>query len=334
MSYFLRCIAPAFLCVVTLIAKGAELYECKNDQGNSLFTDNPEQCAFSQQSTTQQQHDLITDLAAGSVRLRTSRQGDHFVYRPRPQPHSILVIAHGMTSKKGNARSTAETFIKRWVDYADENRLLLIAPVFDSPRFANRAQHGYGGYRNLFGKYVGADSFVNHLVDRYAPLTTKKSGRFYLYGHSAGGQFANRYLVTHPKRIKKAVISAAGRYTYPTKSAAWPYGAGDLTKTVQWNDGRIKRREQVSTSLQKYALAASKPVAIIIGAKDNHLQPNRPAQTGSNRIEFAQGWAKAMNANAQQYGLNGRISIKKVPGVGHNSAKLTPASARFLFGDG
>ena len=271
---------------------------------------------------------LFSVMAQAEVRHEKSRAGDFYVYIPKQTPASILVIAHGMLGEKEAASDVAQKFLSRWIPYADEHGLLVIAPVFDSPRFGNRGE-GYGGYRNLIGKHVGADRFVNDIVDRYSSRTSFRSNRFYLYGHSAGGQFVNRYVVTHPDRVIRAVVSAAGRYSYPTKSASWPYGAGDLVKTVQWKDGTTTK-ESISKSLASYAQAASK-VEIVVGGNDVNPQPARPAHQGTTRIELAQSWAREMNRNAKRYGVSGRIRVHIVPGIGHSSAGLTPYCAEILL---
>jgi hypothetical protein len=189
---------------------------------------------------------------------------------------------------------------------------------------------GYGGYRNLFGKHISADHFVNMIVDRNSNYTSSRSNRFYLYGHSAGGQFVNRYIVTHPDRIINSVISAAGRYSYPSKSSIWPYGAGNLSKTIKWKDG-TRKRAFISKHLKNYAIA-SKKVSIVIGGTDIKAQPKRPAHIGKNRIEFAQSWANAMNENAKKFGVKGSVNVKIIPNIGHSSSQLTPYCAEALFG--
>lgn len=261
---------------------------------------------------------------------KKSPEGDFYAYIPNETPKNILVIAHGMLSKKDKASDVAKKYISRWVRYADEYGLLLIAPVFDTPRFGNLGG-GFGGYRNLFGKYTPADTFVNKIVNRYSVKTSSGSNRFYLYGHSAGGQFVNRYAVTHPEKIIRAVISAAGRYSYPNKSSEWPYGAGNMSKTLKWNDG-TKKRVHITKPLRNYALAANK-VSIVIGSKDTKAQPKRPAHIGKTRIEIAKSWANQMNQNAKRYGIEGNVNVYVIPGIGHSSSRLTPHCVKTLFGD-
>jgi len=260
---------------------------------------------------------------------KKSPEGDFYAYIPNETPKNILVIAHGMLSKKDKASDVAKKYISRWVRYADEYGLLLIAPVFDTPRFGNLGG-GFGGYRNLFGKYISADTFVNKIVNRYSVKTSSGSNRFYLYGHSAGGQFVNRYVVTHPEKIIRAVISAAGRYSYPNKSSEWPYGAGNMSKTLKWKDG-TKKRVHITKPLRNYALAENK-VSIVIGSKDTKAQPKRPAHIGKTRIEIANSWANQMNQNAKRYGIKGNVNVYIIPGIDHSSSRLTPHCVKTLFG--
>ena len=271
---------------------------------------------------------LLSWVASADTGFETAPEGDHFVYIPEQPPAHILVVAHGMLADDGAAVKTAAKYLSRWTGYADKHGLIVIAPVFDTARFGN-LRGGYGGYRNLFGRHVAADRFVNNLVDRYAALTTSRDRRFYLYGHSAGGQFANRYTVTHPERIIRTVVSAAGRYSYPTRAARWPYGAGDFKQTIQWSDG-ASTRVDVSRSLTSYAQAATR-ITVVVGGKDTRAQPRRPAHRGSTRIEIAQSWAEAMNRNAREHGIAGTVEVQVVPGIGHSSSRLTPHCARVLL---
>lgn len=272
---------------------------------------------------------LMPWAVLAQVQLHTSAVGDYQLYLPKTPAKNILVLAHGMLGKNQQAEAQAKRYAERWISYAEQHGLIIIAPVFDDERFGNLSQ-GYGGYRNLFGKYIGADEFVHQLVEKYRNQTGSGSSQFYLYGHSAGGQFVARYAVTHPQRIIKAVISAAGRYSYPDDTVPWPYGAGRLNKKISWDNGAVVRHERVSPQLLSYATAAAK-VQIVIGALDTKAQDSRPAHVGKSRIELATSWAAAMNNLARRYSMSGNIQVHQVPGIGHDSAKLTAPAANLLL---
>jgi poly(3-hydroxybutyrate) depolymerase len=274
---------------------------------------------------------LLVLPVMAQVQLHTSAVGDYQLYLPKAPAKNIIVLAHGMLGKNQQAAMQAKTYAERWIPYAEQHGLIIIAPVFDDERFGNLSQ-GYGGYRNLFGKHIGADDFVHQLVEQYRKQTRSGSNQFYLYGHSAGGQFVARYVVTHPERVIKAVISAAGRYSYPDDTVPWPYGAGLLNKKINWDNGAVIRHERVSPQLLNYARAADK-VQIVIGAADTKAQDKRAAHTGSNRIEFAYSWTAAMNNLARRYNMAANIRVHQVAAVGHDSAKLTATAATVLFSD-
>lgn len=270
----------------------------------------------------------LAQYARAEIRLVPAHQGDHFSYTPPSGVRDILVIAHGTRLKSETARDTAERFTKRWTGFADTNQLLLIVPVFDDERFANRSRTGYGGYRGLFGKYQPADRFVLKLVESYQSDHQLPAAPFLLYGHSAGGQFANRFTVKHPDKVARTVLSAPGRYSFPSTKVTWPYGAGRLTRTIEW-DERTRQRVSVQGRINEYAQAAGL-IHIVIGAQDLKQQPKRPAHAASTRVSYARLWQRDMNDVAKRYGQPGGVTLQIVPGVGHNSRALTPWVQREL----
>src|SRR5690606_12839644 len=109
----------------------------------------------------------ISSLTLAGTRFHAAPEGNHWVYEPATGAEAILLVAHGMHAADEDTSELAHRFLERWKPYADQHRMLVIAPVFDDERFGLLSQ-GYGGYRGLFGRHVGADVFVNRLVDRYA----------------------------------------------------------------------------------------------------------------------------------------------------------------------
>jgi len=256
-----------------------------------------------------------------------SIEGDHYFYRPSGQVRDVLVVAHGTLIRDTTARQTAHRYLVRWSGFAEENGLALVVPVFDDARFGNQGD-GYGGYRGLFGKLVPADNFVTALVHSHQVTLGMPQQPFYLYGHSAGGQFSIRFLVQHPELVAGAVVTAPGRFSYPTISADWPYGARRLTREILWNDGTRTPINRVG-ALRRYAQAAAS-IHVIVGSEDLATQPTRPAHIGENRVELAQSWVKAMNLNALRYGLYGGAGVQILAGSGHNSIELTFAAQEHL----
>ncbi len=254
--------------------------------------------------------------------------GDYYQYHPNRYgaDSRILVIVHGSLDKGKPAADLAEKFIKRWIDAAEKENLILIAPAFD-----RRNYQSYGGYRGLFGRDIGADEFVNLIVDQYHTLFSKGEVTFYLYGHSAGGQFAIRYCVRHPERVEKAVISAPGRYAFPDSTAPWPYGMGPLNRKIKYKNPSESKFVDIQPDPSGWEMAARTPITILVGSNDLEEQPPRPGHRGRTRIDLARNWANDMNRLAEENGEIGNVKVKIVDGAGHSSKRLTPYCINEFF---
>jgi len=274
--------------------------------------------------------DDVQSLQRGRVVEVRTEHGTHQVFRPSRFPDHVLVIAHGTPGSNETTASLSKKFIDRWTKFAKRANLLLIAPAFDRQNFGADpgTGFGYGGYRGLFGRNIGSDEFVIGLVEHYQQICKVQDGRFLLYGHSAGGQFAIRFAVRHPSRIAAVIASAPGRFAYPTTEAKWPYGMGKFKRTIKW-DANFKKEVAVEPDADGWNQAAQLPMWIIYGEKDLDRQPNRPAHTGNTRISFAKGWIESMNELLPE-GEAPSIDIALIPGIGHSSSKLTPFCQKAL----
>lgn len=265
----------------------------------------------------------------GAVVLKKSKHGEFQQYVPRQNPTAFLVIVHGTPEPGDDVVALADKFIRRWTKFADANRVIVVAPVFGDDYGATEKTPpgiGPGGYRGLYGRQIGADQFVEGIVDSYAGQIRGFDGRFFLYGHSAGGQFACRYCVRHPDRIKGAVFSAAGRFSFPDGNAPWPYGMGTTTIRPDPAGSQIK----IEPDPTGWSKAALLPITAVVGQKDTDEQPTRAGHKGTTRVEFAKQWVEEMNALAKEAKKTSPIRLVTVPGIGHDSAGLTPKCQEIL----
>jgi len=252
--------------------------------------------------------------------LKDSPWGQYWRFAPLGKISNILVVVHGTVEENQKAADLAGQFINRWMEYARSEHLLVLSPAFDKLDY----QGPYGGYRGLFGRKCGADEFVNNLVDLYRSCVKNDSGRFLLYGHSAGGQFAGRYLVRHPNRLGAVVLSAPGRYAFPDPNVPWPYGMGRIKRTMKWSKMDIHQID-IQPDPEGWLKAACVPVSVVVGEKDLEPQPARPGQKGKNRVEIASHWIKDMRDLARKNGKSPNLRSVIVHGAGHSSTALTPA---------
>ena len=173
--------------------------------------------------------------------------------------------------------------------------------------------------------------------DKYTCFTCNKQAfgsaneQFYLYGHSAGGQFTGRFLVTHPESLKKAVITSAATYPQPNTEVAWPFGMGELHTDIEWDSDIIKHVDIVPDK-QKWLAATQIPLTVIVGLNDTAELPSSliPGQKGKNRYVIARNLIQDMAAFAEANGLESRFKLEIIPGKGHSMSGLIPYSQEAL----
>jgi pimeloyl-ACP methyl ester carboxylesterase len=209
-------------------------------------------------------------------------------------PVRVLVLAHGFPWPDGSRTDSdligyARTAVERWAPFADTHHAVIVAPAFGGQEFP--------GYREMLGRSINPDEFVNVLVDKAGREHLPRfAGHFSLHGHSAGAQFAARYLVTHPGRLDAVVLSAPSTFPMPDPALPWPSGMAPAM-------GRAFTPEPAGW----LTAATEVPVTVLVGARDAERRPAAPGQRGSTRIERAAGWADSMRRHAE--------ASKKVPTI-------------------
>jgi poly(3-hydroxybutyrate) depolymerase len=190
-----------------------------------------------------------------------------------PEKPEILVVVHGTPPKGDTAEADAELYATSWMDFAQEQGYVLIAPTFNQEDFSSRyGDQAMSGYRGLFGREIGADEWVLRLVRAHQKAFGSADEQFILYGHSAGGQFTARFLVTHPEAVKKAVITSAATYPQPNPEVAWPFGMAELHADVEWDADTIQHVDIVPDK-HTWLAATQVPLTVIVGLNDTGKLP-------------------------------------------------------------
>jgi poly(3-hydroxybutyrate) depolymerase len=270
----------------------------------------------------------------GQIVTITEPHGTFHGYVPTTLQSSpdVVVLIHGTPGKDETAQDVARYYLQNWIAFAQERGVILIAPAFDDANFGSKSgNQALGGYRSLLGRNIGADEFVLRVVERYQSAFGSTDARFYLYGHSAGGQFVARFIVKHPGRVKGAVISAAATYPHPNLDVPWPYGLGEPQATVQWRDPDGETALDFAPCPEDYLAAARLPVTVVVGLNDLEWQPDRTGQRGNQRVAIARNWVQDMNRFAAQHGVESKIRLELIPNLGHSSIGLLPYSQGALL---
>ncbi len=273
-------------------------------------------------------------LQTGTPTRESVQHGDYWRYFPQtvsPQSH-VMVICHGMFNpEKHDAAEESLGFLKVWQKFADQNGTVLVAPVFDNKNYGSIDGCPQGwGYRGLFGRHVGADEFLHEIINALKAVNKQFDGNFYMFGHSAGGQFAARYVVRHPHRVHTAVISCPAWMPFPNPEVNWPNGMRPRQRTVRWDGEPEDQIVSVVPEKERFLDAAELPMLVTVGALDTEAMKPKRGQIGTNHVERAEGWTKAMNEFAAANGRKGNITCTVVPKVGHQGGTLSRASMRFV----
>jgi pimeloyl-ACP methyl ester carboxylesterase len=230
--------------------------------------------------------------------LRANPAQEYFLYIPsrgaRGAP--LFVAVHGISR---NAKEHATLF----APYAEKHGVVLLAPYF--------TERQHGDYQRLgrAGHGPRADLALDGMVAEVAELTGASVERLYLFGFSGGAQFAHRYAMAHPERVARAVVGAAGWYTFPDPQTPYPYGIGpdpDLAN-VRFEPDKFLRV----------------PIAVMVGEKDvtdENLRrnPEVDRQQGVTRLERARNWVEAMREAAAARRLEPLVTYESVPGIRHS----------------
>ena len=287
-------------------------------------------------STTESPPALSIQYEPGQFAQGKDVYGVFYSYVPTTlnEKTEILVLVHG-TPKDLSPEDNAEFYATSWKEFAEAHNLILIAPAFDQENFSSRyGDHAMSGYRGLFGREIGADGWVLRLVEAYRNVTDISNERFYLYGHSAGGQFVSRFLVSHPETVQRAVITSAATYPQPDVGLKWPFGMDELHADIEWDEDTTNHVDIVPEK-QKWLDATQIQLSVIVGMNDTAELPIEliPGQKGKNRITIARNWIKDMNAFAASNGVESKFKLELIPGVGHSMSQLLPYSQNALLSE-
>jgi dienelactone hydrolase len=241
-----------------------------------------------------------------------------YTFRPdRCENPSLLLVFHGSDGNASENRDRAQ-------DLAGKFCMLVVAPLFDKQRFPSwRYQHGgITHHHRAQGRQTWTGNFVLGIVN----WVRQEEGRhvdYYLFGHSAGGQFLSRvaaYILTEAKRI---VIANPSTYVLPSLAVKAPYGLAGLYSS-----------SARTTQLRHYL---AQPITILlgqhdVGTKDRSDTPEARAQ-GRTRYERGLNVFEMAQTVADKYGWPLAWQLIEVPGVGHSSKKmLMPENAGRALG--
>ena len=144
--------------------------------------------------------------------------------------------------------------------------------------------------------------------------------RYYLFGHSAGAQFAHRCLaLLDTPRVELAVLGNSGWYMLPDQNLPFPSGLGD----VGLDAGDVRRYLQ-------------KSIVILLGERDD--DPNAPGlpreqmamAQGATRLARGEFYFRYCKELAEELGVTFGWRLSYAPGVGHEDDQIAVPAADLI----
>lgn len=264
----------------------------------------------------------LSAAGAGTIRfavLPGQPQRQFYVMIPSSaKPNGpLLIVVHGISRR-------AIEQIGSFAGHARQIGLTLIAPLFE------RAE--YGQYQQVIDSRGNrADLALFEMVDAIASQTGCDGQRFHLFGFSGGAQFAHRFAMLHPQRVRSLSIAAAGWYTMPNADLPYPYGIG----THPLPNGAFHLERFLSIDRHVFVGSADR-------VRDDSLRSSEKLDRlqGTSRLERAQRWIAAMDGASETASVQPDSSTFEIlAGVGHSFASATRRRAlprrvlNKIFGD-
>jgi len=247
----------------------------------------------------------------------TGRMDVHF-HAPAnwTQDGPILIACHGY-------KRNAETYAYDWRPVAEAHGALLLAPEFDHGGFPTPRAYEVGAMRTPDRKaFMPRDAWSWGAVERAFDAARQRFGAtretYWLYGHSAGGQFVHRLaLYQENPRFSHAIAANAGAYS-ATDDARFPYGLGQ-------NGPKGDVRAFLGRRL-----------TLLLGQKDRNttakvlLKSPEALVQGPHRLARGRYFYQTGRSTAARLGAPFNWRIVEAPTAGHSNRALAPIAGRLF----
>lgn len=227
-------------------------------------------------------------------------------YREIAAPLPVLVAVHGTGRGVEGARD-------RFAAFAEAHGVAVLAPLFPAAIDDPNDVHNY---KSLLYRGIRFDEILLGMLDEAAERWRLDARTFLLAGFSGGGQFAHRFALLHPERVRAVSVGAPGRVTL-LDDEPWPLGIADV-------------ETQFGSSVD---LAAVGRVAFqIVVGEDDHAEElllaaaadPREARAGATRVHRAQRLADELRS------IGADVEFELVAGAGHEAHAMTEVVTTYL----
>lgn len=260
----------------------------------------------------------------GEFNIQTQR-GPVTVYTYKPTNFSasspIWIVMPG--ARRDAYRHIAFDYYDVWDGLAKDAGALLLVPEFTKERWPGSWRYQTGNVRTPKLRPVRWTNTSFNVVERVFKKAVRLTGshkrKFNIFGHGAGAQFVQRYVLHSGGRyIDKAIAANPGWYMLPDYEYKFPYG--------------LKGAPIPAETLRR---SFKTDFVLLLGTADtNRAQPLRTnaftRRQGSNR--YARGhfyFSRARNV-AARLGTGFRWKLREVDGVAHDQKNMAPPAAELF----
>ena len=263
-------------------------------------------------------------LASGSGRFELNRAGKtvavwYFLPDAADFHTPILFVMHGV-------KRDAERYRDEWIPMANKHGFMIVSPEFSRVDFPKDSDYSQGSVVDSLGKPRPRDetafSFIEPIFDRVKLETNNRSSSYQLYGHSAGAQFAHRFLYFEPNtRVSRVVAANAGWWTLPDNTIDFPFG--------------LKGAPGVTNEVLEAVLR--RPLVVLLGTKDvdpNDVNLNKSQgamQQGEHRFARGNTFYESGQSQAKAKGIKIEWTLSTAPGIAHSDRGMSIFAADLLF---
>ncbi|MBQ8500787.1 MAG: succinylglutamate desuccinylase/aspartoacylase family protein [Bacteroides sp.] len=214
-----------------------------------------------------------------------------------------------------------------WKEEAEQKQFMLFIPHFDLKSYPLADYQEVGVMNPQHTEVHAPERLTPALVDKLFEYIQQQSDSqqkgYMIYGHSAGGQFVQRFMLFHESPyVQKAIIGCPGWYTFPDINQQFPYGVGDIPYIT-------------SERIRKYL---ETPIILQLGTADtvreSYLRKTPEAEwQGRNRLERGRKFYHFLHQLAQEKGWKCNWRLIEEEGVGHIAVPMGQRAVPALLQD-
>ena len=255
------------------------------------------------------------DVPRGPVTIYTYRPSSFTAKSP------IWIVIHG--ARRDVGEHIGFDYYDVWAPLAERYGALLLLPEFIERKWPTSWQFQLGNVRTPDLKPIpwGETGFAvaEKAFLQAVAMTGSTRQRFALYGHGAGAQWVQRYVLHSGGRyLERAVAANPGWYLIPDDEFTYPYG--------------LKGAPIPEATLRQ---AFATDFSLLLGQGDTGtsgiIRDNAQTRAqGENRYQRGHYYFKRAASVAQRLGGPFAWSLREVPGAGHENEDMAPTAAGIL----